>query len=292
MKQGRPKKTLSESPEKSGNYSFLCRPDRDRSCFRCCPPIRPAGYDHAAHEARLRRLLRENTKALARQGPRAEVIDGSSCWGLGFLDYSETLVGCLLHPARNQGRDFRDLTGYGDKCRRELCREAVVFAELPPSHTAFVLDLSQGLDSFGYSSPKKNPVFRLLMWGPKVIEHLTAIEPRGLSREEYRKKWAVLDNELDPERDGFPVETLLDRLGLADLARPDFLGRYHKAMHEFIAGHKAVMTPPLDNRPYVHQLGQPASLARFLRLALGWFRAAPSQAEALRRKLEAKLARL
>jgi len=39
------------------------------------------------------------------------------CEYLGFLDETETRVGCLLHPMQNEGVDMRDVSFYG----RELC---------------------------------------------------------------------------------------------------------------------------------------------------------------------------
>lgn len=272
-----------------GRFSSLCRPDKDRSCFACCPPIRPAGYDHADHRSDLIGKLDQNTRALELGPLGAKAITGFSCWGLGFLDRERTLAGCLLHPAQNQGRDLRDLTGYGEKCRRELCPEASLFSALPPGQAVFVLTLTRGLDSFEYSSPIKNRAFCLLRWGPLVIERLAALEPGGLARAEFRSRWAVLDRELTPERDGFAVEVLLRRLSLMDLNRPPFLARYKKALSMFIAARRAMAKPPLDNRPFVHQLDLPPSLARFLRSQLGLPRATASQARELKRAAETML---
>jgi len=207
------------------------------------------------------------------------------------LDQRRNIVGCLLHPAQNHGRDLRDLTGYGDKCRRELCREAVVFSSLTPSQAALVLGLTEGLDSFTYSSEKKNPAFRLLLWGPKVIEQLADLESNGLSREDYQAKWSILDRELDPARDGYPVELLLERYSLKELARPGFLPKYRAVLDRFVAEHRRIISPPLDHRPFVHQVPGPASLARFMRTALGWDRAAPGRVRAVVQALAETMAR-
>jgi len=197
------------------------------------------------------------------------------------LDLKGVAVGCLLHPARNQGRDLRDLTGYGEKCRREICREAEIFNGLPSSSADFVLGLTRGLDSFAYSSTKRNPAFRLLQWGPGVIERLAASEPGGLSRREYLERYAYLARDLNPKRDAYPVDMLLDRVGLDVLCRPDFLARYKDALARFSARHRQAVTLPLDNRPYLHRLDlpSPGSFISFLKHALGWSRALPSQAE-------------
>ncbi|MFH1092129.1 MAG: hypothetical protein V1742_11235, partial [Pseudomonadota bacterium] len=67
------------------------------------------------------------------------------------MDQGKTLIGCLLHPAQNKGADLRDLTGYGEKCRRELCREALTLSGLSRVLADFTLKLADGLDSFQYS---------------------------------------------------------------------------------------------------------------------------------------------
>ncbi|MEW5723489.1 MAG: hypothetical protein AB1896_10305 [Thermodesulfobacteriota bacterium] len=283
-------KTTAESP--GLRRTVLCRPDDEKGCFRCCPPIRPAGYDHLDHRAFLSREFRDNARRLPDNLASPRTITGFSCWGLGFLDGGPGLVGCLLHPARCQGRDLRDLTGYGDKCRRELCPEAEVLARMPPDTAGFVLNLACGLDSFEYSSPGANPVFRLLRWGPKVIGNLAALEPGGLSREEYRRRWPLLASRLDPARDGYPVELLLERMTLRELAAPGFLAGYEAALARFTAENQPPAPPPNDRRPFVHQLGLPPSLTRFLRTALGRPRATRPEAEELRRKLEMEMRKL
>jgi len=122
-----------------------------------------------------------------------------------------------------------------------------------------------------------------------VIKHLADIEPNGLNREDYRARWSILDRLLDPARDGYPMELLLERYSLAELAQPGFLLRYRSVLDRFIAEHRRIMRPPLDNRPFVHQLPGPASLARFLRTALGWDRAAPGRVRAIGQALAERM---
>lgn len=279
--------------EFQGVRGTLCQPDAQKNCFRCCPPIRPAGYDHIMHRTVLSRRLARNTESFRRKGPDAgAVISGVDCWGLGYLDDGGRRIGCLLHPLQNSGVDHRDRTGYGEKCRREWCREAQVFASLQPDEAGLVLRLADGLDSFEYSSPQWNPAFRLLNWGPRVIGELLRHDGPGLNRTSYRERWAVLDRTLDPKQDGFPLERLLDRHTLSDLAATDFITRYLAAMAPVIRQYRRVMTPPLDNRPFVHQLDLPPALTSFLRSALGCSRSSKSQAERIQRAVETALAGL
>lgn len=267
----------------AARLSFLCRPDEETSCFACCPPIRPQGYDHADYEGSVRRELLESTRAFRSREPRPKPISGLSCWGLGFLDRRGRVVGCMLHPAGNQGRELRDLTGYGEKCRRELCREAVVFSEMAPALAGLVLSLGSGLTSFAYSSPRLNPVFRLLAWGPEVVARLA--EGGRLDRETFRHRQAFLDRHLEPGRDAYPLLLLLSDLDFEATGRPDFLSRYRASLAAFIDRHRRIVTLPLDRRPFLHQLGLPPSFVAFLRHGLGWSRALPSQAEEVRARL-------
>ncbi|MBW2624491.1 MAG: hypothetical protein JRD68_16400 [Deltaproteobacteria bacterium] len=275
----------------AAQFSSLCRPDDQKSCFACCPPIRPSRYDHADFKTTLRRQLWDNTISLRESAPKEKIITGYSCWGLGFLDQRGIQAGCLLHPAQNQGRDLRDLTGYGDKCRRELCREAVVFSELSAHLGAFVLNLSAGLDCFDYSSRKRNPVFTLLNWGSIIIEHVSRAEPGGLTRKTFHEKYAFLEKELDPHRDAFALELMLGRLSLETLRRPEFLIQYKETLARFKSRHERTMSAPVNNQPYVHQLDLPPPFIRFLRHGLGWSRALPSRAETVKSEFEGVIKR-
>ncbi len=272
--------------------SSLCRPDDLKSCFACCPPIRPSNYDHADFKEFVRGQLMHNTISLRDSRPKEKIITGYNCWGLGFLDEKGTLAGCLLHPAQNFGRDLRDLTGYGGKCRRELCREAIVFSKLSAEPGAFLLTLTHGLDSFAYSSRKRNHVFTLLNWGAGIIEHVNRAEPDGLTGEDFQKKYAFLAKGLDPNRDAFAVELILDRLGFEVFDCTDFMARYREVLARFTTRHKQTMSLPVNNQPFVHQLGLPQSFVDFLRYGLGWQKAQPSRARKVRMEFEEILAGL
>lgn len=234
----------------------------------------------------------DNTISLRKSALKEKIITGYSCWGLGFLNQRGTQAGCLLHPAQNQGRDLRDLTGYGDKCRRELCREAVVFSELSAELGAFVLSLAAGLDCFDYSSRKHNPVFTLLNWGSTIIEHLSRAKPDGLTRKTFHEQYAFLAKELDPHRDAFALELMLERLPLQALQRPEFPIQYKKALAGFISRHEQTVSAPVNNQPYVHQLDLPLSFIHFLRHGLGRTRVLPSRAETMKNEFEEEVNRL
>ena len=72
--------------------SSLCCPDDQKTCFACCPPIRPAAYEHIEFKNMIKRVLRENTASIDRQGRTVIPIRGYSCWALGYLDRGHKLV--------------------------------------------------------------------------------------------------------------------------------------------------------------------------------------------------------
>ena len=201
-----------------------CAPAPGLSCFACCPPIRPAGYDHAEHESSLRRLLAENTAVFQAQGPPNKAITGYWCPGLGFLDPTGRTVGCLLHPARHQGRDLRGPTGYQEKCARESCPSARAFAALEPEPASRLAALCVGLDSFAFSSPRRNPVMRLLAFGPEVAAAVARREPASL---EDLAAWDWLER-LEPAL-GWLLAQALTRWGEAALAQPGLAERLEQA---------------------------------------------------------------
>lgn len=147
----------------------LCAPDGQKTCFACCPPIRPSGYEHIRYKTIIQRVLRENTLCFRTQDREISPITGFSCWALGYLDKEYRRIGCLLHPASNNGVDLRYRVDYGEKCSRESCPESKVFASLDEDSKRFWLALADGLDAFSYSSRKHNPLFSILGWGSDLL---------------------------------------------------------------------------------------------------------------------------
>lgn len=222
---------------------LLCAPAPGLSCFACCPPIRPAGYDHADHEASMRRLLTDNTAAFREQGPPGSAMTGYWCPGLGFLDPAGKTVGCQLHPARHQGQDLRGPTGYQEKCARESCPPSRAFAALDEPVRDALISLCEGMDSFAYSSPKRNPMMRLLAYGPEVAAAVADLGPA--SREELGA-WGWL-HEADPALGWLLAQRLGDWGGEA-LAGPGLAPR--------LAGEAEALAKRLGPPPPLEQ-GQP-----------------------------------
>ncbi len=117
----------------------LCQPDDKKSCAWCCGlynvrdsnrealihilRARTASFAETERSARAIQYFSERTKSVE----NVELVDPEFffCEFLGFLDTSETRVGCMLHPqARgNGGLDWRGLSFYGSMaCRGFFCR--------------------------------------------------------------------------------------------------------------------------------------------------------------------------
>lgn len=110
----------------------LCQPDERKSCGACC-----GLYNFQDHSrTTLNSLLQKRSRffktapdklkgeSFRRQLKELEqspslLRDIYNCEFLGFIDREHKKVGCLLHPALNQGNDLRRYSFYG----RELCAE-------------------------------------------------------------------------------------------------------------------------------------------------------------------------
>ncbi|MGD9318853.1 MAG: hypothetical protein PVH99_02775 [Desulfobacteraceae bacterium] len=198
---------------KSENVT-LCFPHTGKSCFACCPPIRPAGYEHIQHRNIIRRMLRENSEAFNRHAVDKISITGFSCWALGYLDKNHRLIGCLLHPVQNGGVDLRFRTDYGEKCEREFCPEAKAFSGLALDNKKFWLHLADGLDSFSYSSRKLNPLFKMMNWGGHLLSLLVSNENhRAFTKESFFQSYPFFSTNNPPKPNAYMIKWLVNREG-------------------------------------------------------------------------------
>ncbi len=260
--------------ENSGRFSSLCFPDGKKNCFYCCPPIRDPEADSLDQLAEKIRIFRLNRRNLPGNRQNAGEIRGDSCWGLGFLDAEEKLIGCLLHPHQNQGVDLRHATGYRSKCAGTLCQEAVVFSRLNPVRQQFYLALSEGMDSFHYSSRRANPLMKILPWGAPVLEAIFFFEQgRPLARMDFISRYGFFWNELNYRLDAWLAGEIIKRYGLkVIIANPrkflDFRRRLLSRLQQKI--NKKADNPPILP---VHQLSIPLEFSRLLKFGLNLWEA-------------------
>lgn len=273
------------SPAPGG--TTLCYPDGVKSCFACCPPIRPAGYEHIDYRIMIQRMLRENTRAFDRLGRDASPITGFSCWALGYLDRECRLVGCLLHPAANNGVDMRYRVDYGNKCRREKCPQAVEFERLSAGAQRFWLRLTRGLDSFAYSSRRTNPLFTLLEWGAEVLEAVPkeVTEEIGSSRE-LCDRLPFFRTALPPRVHGYFLKRALDHAGTAPLKRKDFSARFEDFARSAADRVRAALDPGDEAGPFTHRLPLDRQFLDFVRLSAGGKRMGLEKALAIKKSLD------
>jgi hypothetical protein len=247
--------------------STLCAPDDMKSCFACCPPIRPPGYEHSHYQNEIKRSLRENTASFRRAERSVLPITGFSCWGMGYLDGGFKRIGCLLHPSQNGGEDLRYRVDYGDKCSRESCVEAGIFQLLPPEAKTFWLRLSQGLDSFSYSSRSVNPLFRILGWGAPVLNLVAVAEKdQNLRADSILGLYPFFKTPLPPRANAYLLRTLIDAETLHLLKNHRFMGRFEEFCNRLskelslqVFSHSAAV--------YVHSLPMEPDFLDFVRLS-------------------------
>lgn len=255
-------------PERHAFSPSLCAPDGEKTCFACCPPIRPAGYDHVDHRAPLARMLRENTVSFRERGDGVFPIRGYSCWALGYLDSGYRLVGCLLHPARNSGVDLRHRVDFGEKCRRETCPEAKVFDGLTPETKYFWLCLAGGLDAFTYSSRKHNPLFNLMGWGRGVLEWVAG-KGQCFQRDAFFQTYGFFQTTLNPWGHAYLLSQVLQAGQGSGLTPSEtFRGRFEPFAGDLVR--RLGEIPGCSDPPtYTHLLPLDRAFLDFLRLSCG-----------------------
>lgn len=281
------------SIERKGDPSpaSLCFPDNEKSCFACCPPIRPAGYEHIQFKQIIMRILRENREHFNRKDGDVIPITGFSCWALGYVDKGYRLVGCLLHPAQNRGDDLRYRIDFGEKCRRETCQEERIFSGLEETEKKFWLQLSGGLDSFAYSSKTYNPLFNMLGWGIQILRRIAREEEgKRFTRELFFRSYPFFKTNLLPKGNAYIINQLAIKEGAGLFSREDmkdkietFLSRMKtRVLREFAPAGEGVHTHLLDVDP---------SFLDFLRLSLGIQRTRREDALAIKKAVDQEIER-
>lgn len=267
----------------------LCFPDDEKTCFACCPPIRPAGYEHQQYRNIIRRILRENTRQFDHKDDRVVPITGFSCWALGYLDEEYKRIGCLLHPYRNAGLDLRHRVDYGEKCRRETCPEAKVFSNLEIDVQAFWLQLADGLDSFAYSSSTINPLFALMGWGEDLLR-LVAAEEKGKPYDfaSFYEAYPFFKTHLRPRANAYLLDRLTTKRSVSLLKRQGVREAFEHLSEKLLTQLDHEMSPAADGPP-VHQLEMDPHFRDFLRLSLRCNRLQMEEAVRLKRIVDLQM---
>jgi hypothetical protein len=253
----------------SSSVPTLCFPDAEKTCFACCPPIRPAGYEHIEYENIVKRILRENTQTFTKKGSGVIPITGFSCWALGYLDENCRRVGCLLHPAQHNNMDLRYRVDYGEKCRRETCPEATVFLQLGIPERNFWLLLTDGLDSFSYSSRKRNPLFNMLGWGAETLQRIVRHEGgKAFTKQSFYETYPFFSADLYPRANAYLIRELI-RKGHISLLKMAPFPVHFKAFSSQLSNRLKETIQLGPNSPPTHGLKLDPLFLDFLRLSVG-----------------------
>jgi hypothetical protein len=248
--------------------SSLCFPDNVKSCFACCPPIRPAGYDHLDYKNSIKRLLLENSLAYDPESKTVRPITGFSCWAMGYIDAEYRKPGCLLHPCQNKGNDLRYRIDYGTKCIRETCHEAKVFELLNKDQKNFWLRLADGMDSFEYSSRKINILFGVIGWGNKILATIADKESdKTLDKSHFLETFPFFNSNISPKGNAYLLTYLVNERGTEVLRKRSFGKSFKLFSRNLAAGIKErfdMGTGPV----HVHKMDMPPLFTDFLRISL------------------------
>ena len=249
------------------NIRTLCFPDDEKSCFACCPPIRPFDYEHIQYKNIIMRFLRENNEGFKREEREIISITGFSCWALGYLDDSHKLIGCLLHPAQNGGTDYRYRIDYGEKCRRENCREEKTFSELGRKDQEFWIHLVAGFDSFSYSSRRLNPLFQLMGWGKHLLS-LIPLKERGkrFTKPSFFRAYPFFKTNISSRANAYLIDRLVREENIHILQENSFGSEFSMFVSD-LEDYLSRVSTHFPGDPYVHLLDLDKDFSDFLRLS-------------------------
>jgi hypothetical protein len=269
----------------------LCAPDEQKTCFACCPPIRPAAYEHIQHKSIIKRMLRENTLCFNKHDRGLLPITGFSCWALGYLDRRYGRIGCLLHPFQNDGVDLRYRVDYGSKCSRESCPESKIFSDLDEQAKIFWLHLADNLDSFAYSSREKNPLFALLGWGPHLLGLIPSMEGSGwYKKEDFFKAYPFFQPSGSPKAPAYPAKCLIG-VDNVHLLKSEAFREEFESFSSFLCSRLKSSYGGASDASFVHRLPLDRDFLDYLRLFAGIEKLTLEEAVQLKGLADEELAR-
>ena len=165
-----------------------------------------------------------------------------------------------------------------------------MFSHLPPEGKRFWVPLVQGLNAFYFSSPRSNPLFHLLLWGPGVLEPLRSqAEEQGWTETEMLHHHPfLLGPAWDPRSDRYFFRLILESVSLKENmgcnleASCRMLREAVRSLPELTPLPDAHFLP----RNHTHLLPLEEDFLDFLRLGLGWQKTSMEEANPLKQKIE------
>jgi hypothetical protein len=175
----------------------------------------------------------------------------------------------MLHPAQNNGVDFRYRIDYGEKCGREVCPQAKEFLLLGIHQRLFWLRLCEGMDSFSYSSPRENPLFTLLGWGSGLLCRIASEGEPPTDHDSFLLQYPFFRTALHPAGHAYLLEQTIIQGGTGLLKSESFRIAFEEFAHDLSADPGF---EPGDQRDgvYTHLLELPPSFLNFLRGPAGF----------------------
>ncbi|MCK4378533.1 MAG: hypothetical protein KAW01_04275, partial [Deltaproteobacteria bacterium] len=172
--------------------------------------------------------------------------------------------------------------GYRSKCAGTLCQEAVLFSRLNPVRQRFYLDLTDGMDSFHYSSRRANPLMKILPWGILILDAIFLLEQgKSLTRMEFIRRYGFFWHELDCRLDSWLVGEIIKRHDLEKImANPREYLAFRQQLLRRLQPEKAQPAVESPAVP-VHRLSIPLELSRLLKFGLNLWEATAAEVNRL-----------
>ena len=154
---------------------------------------------------------------------------------------------------------------------------------MPMEQRRFWLGLVDGFDSFRYSSPRENPLFRIFLWDNEILDHIQS--QAAANSWEVRETLAQLPFVISPEWNP-RAHRYLFRMALkmtATIGPPVDLERHARNLWGRIGARLLTQPTSPGTSPGgpTHSLPMEMDFLDFVRLALGWRNISKADARSL-----------
>jgi len=143
----------------------------------------------------------------------------------------------------------------------------MVFSALGPVEQRFWLHLAGDLDSFSYSSRKRNPLFLMMNWGKTLLASISETERSPMrSWPDFLARYPFFSAGISPRKYAYLVNRLVGKKGL-DLLRSDAFGPSLEGLSMKILDRVRRYRTSTEAGDPVHRLDLDRDFLDFLRLS-------------------------
>jgi hypothetical protein len=131
----------------------------------------------------------------------------------------------------------------------------------------FWLHLSDGLDSFSYSSRDINPLFKMMGWGTHLLHLVASAEDkRTFTRESFSRSYPFFSSKVLPRANAYLINRLVFKDNIHILKDESFKFKFER-FTGLLSGRINNNFPDAFDAPYVHLLDLEPDFSDLLRLS-------------------------